>query len=61
MGNLKRETEPLSIAAQSNTIRTNYIKVKTDNMQQNSHSWLCRERDEMINHVVSEYSKLAQK
>ena len=35
-GNLKREIESLLIAAQSNATRTNYIKVKIDNLQQNS-------------------------
>ena len=33
-GDLKRETESLLILAQNNAIRTNYIKVKIDNMQQ---------------------------
>ena len=40
--NLKRETESLLISAQSNTIRTNYIKAKIDYTQQNSKYWLCR-------------------
>ena len=35
-GNLKRETKSILIAAQNNTIQTNYIKVKMDKMQQNS-------------------------
>ena len=30
-------------------------------MQQNSKCRLCGERDEMVNHIVSECSKLAQK
>ncbi len=33
--NLKRENEALLMAALSNAIRTNYIKAKTDNTQQN--------------------------
>ena len=40
-GNLKRETEFLLIAAQNNTIRTNYVKAKIDMMQQNSICKLC--------------------
>ena len=32
-GKLKSETEYLLVAAQNNTIRTNYIKAKIDNMQ----------------------------
>ena len=60
-GNLMRETESLQIAAQSNAIRTNYIKARIDKMQQNSRCRLCGDRDEAINHMISEYSKLAQK
>ena len=40
-GNLRRKAESLLIAAQNNTIRTNYVKAKTDNMQQNSKCRLC--------------------
>ena len=60
-GNLKRETEPLLIAAQDNAIRTNHIKARIDKTQQNSKCWLCGDRDETINHIISECSKLAQK
>ena len=45
-GNLKKETESLLRAAQNNTIRTNYIKVRIDKTQQNSRCRLCGERDE---------------
>ena len=44
-GNHKRETESLLIAAQNNAIRTNYVKVKIDNMQQNSKCRFCEEKD----------------
>ena len=59
--NLKRETESLLIATQNNVIRTNYIKVKIDNTQQNSKCRLYSDRDETINHIISECSKLVQK
>ena len=59
--NLKRETESLLIAAQNNAIKTNHIKAKIDKTQQNSRCWLCGDRDETINHKISECSKLAQK
>ena len=52
-GNLKRETESLQIAAQSNAIRTNHIKVRIDKMQQNSKCRLCGDREETINHIIS--------
>ncbi len=32
-----------------------------DKTQQNSKCWLCGDRDETINHIISEYIKLAQK
>ena len=60
-GNLKRETESLLIAAQDNAIRTNHIKARIDKTQQNSKCRLCGDRDEMINHIISECSKLAEK
>ena len=60
-GNLKRETESLLIAAQDNAIRTNHIKARIDKTQQNSKCRLCGDRDETINHIISECSILAQK
>ena len=60
-GNLKRETESLLIAAQNNTIRTNHIKARIDKTQQNSKCRLCSDRNETINHIISECSKLVQK
>ena len=59
-GNFKRETESLLIAAQDNAIRTNHIKARIDKTQQNSKCRLCGDRDETINHIISERSKLAQ-
>ena len=60
-GNLKRETESLLITAQNNAIRTNHIKARIDKTQQNSRCRLCGDRDEMINHIISEHNKLVQK
>ena len=59
-GNFKRETESLLIAAQDSAIRTNHIKVRIDKTQPNSKCRLCRDRDETINHIISECSKLPQ-
>ena len=56
-----RETESLLIAAQDNAIRTNHIKARIDKTQQNSKCRLCGDRDQTINHVISECSKLAQR
>ena len=44
----------------SNAIRTNYIKAKIDNMQENSKGTLSGDRDKTIDPVISEYSKLTQ-
>ena len=60
-GNFKRETESLLIAAQNNAVRTNHIKARIDKTQQNSNCTLCGNRNETINHIISEWSKLAQK
>ena len=68
-GNLTRETKPLLIAVQNNAIRTNHIKAGITHiccfvasyMQQNSRCGLCDDRDETINPIISECSKLAQK
>ena len=60
-GNPKREEESLLIVARNNTIRTNHIKARIYKTQQNSKCRLCGDRDETINHIISECSKLAQK
>ena len=60
-GNFKREIESLLMAAQNSAIRTNHIKARIDKMQQNSKCRLCGDRDETINHIISECSKLTQK
>ena len=53
-GNLKRERESLPIAARNNDIMTNHLKEKIDKTQQNSRCRLCVEREEAINHTISE-------
>ena len=60
-GILKRETESLLIAAQNYAIRTNHIKARRDKTQQNCKCRLCGDRNETINHIISEYGILAQK
>ena len=60
-GNFNRETESLLMAAQNNAIRNNHIKARIDKTQQNRKCRLCGDRDETINHIISEWSKLAQK
>ena len=43
------------------TPRDNHIKARIDKTQQNSKGRLCGDRDETINHIIRECSKLAQK
>ena len=59
--NFKRETESLLIAAQNNAIRTNHIKARIGKTRQNNKCRLCGDRDETINHIISECSKSAQR
>ena len=60
-GNFKRETESLQIAAQNNAIRTNLIKGGIYKAEPNSKYRLCGDRDETINHIISESIKWAKK
>ena len=57
----KKETDSLLMAAQNSAIRTNHIKARINKTQQNSKCRLFSDRDETINHIISECSKLAQK
>ena len=59
--NFKTETESHLMAAQNSDIKTDHIKARIDKTQKNSKCRLCGGRDEMINHIISECSKLAQK
>ena len=59
--NLKTKIESLLIAAKNNAIRTNHIKASVDKMQQNRKCRLHGDRNKTINHIINEYSKLAQK
>ena len=38
----------------SNNIRTNYVKAKTDNMPENNN---CSERDKAVNYLISKLAK----
>ena len=60
-GDLKRETEILIEAAQSQSIRINLVKAKIDESHGDSLCRLCRKVDESIDPIVSGCSKLAPK
>ena len=58
---MKRETESLIVAAQNQSIRTNLVKARIDKSQEDSLYRVCIKVDESIDHIVSSFSKLAQK
>lgn len=60
-GQLKKETEGLIMAAQTQSLRTNAIKARIDKSQDDSKCRMCKSKDETVNHIVSECQKLAQK
>ena len=45
-------------SSKSNAIRINHIKAIIDKTQQNIKCTLCGNRDETVNHIISECSKL---
>ena len=49
------------LKVRKNVIRNNHIKARIDKPQRNNRCRLFGDRDEMINHVIRECSKLAQK
>ena len=56
-----REKNDFLIAAQNKVIRTNDVKARIDKTQQNSRCRLCGDRDETINLIISECSRLVQR
>ena len=59
-GHLKKNTEGMIMAAQSQLIRTKAIKAKIDKSEEESRCRMCRAKDETVNHLLSECPKLAQ-
>ena len=53
---IKRETEPLLIAAQNSTIKENHVKATIDNTQQTSKCKLCDDKYETINKRMQQKS-----
>ena len=58
---MKRETKCQLIAAKNNTIRVIYVKAIIDKTKENRKFRFCGDRDEMVNHLISECSKIVQK
>ena len=59
-GYLKKETEGMIIAAQDQALRTNWIKKNIDKQNISEKCRMCGQRDESVNHIVAESTKLAQ-
>ena len=59
--NLTKESELILIAAENNVIRTNRVKARIYETKLNSIGRVCVERDETINHIISDCCKFAQK
>ena len=60
-GELKKETEGMIMAAQSQSLRTNAIKARIDKSREDAKCRMCNEKEETIHHIVSGCSNLAQK
>ena len=60
VGDLKRETEVLIIAAQDQAIRTNAIKAKIENQEVSEKCRMCGTCEETVEHIICACSKLAQ-
>ena len=59
-GELKRETEGLILAAQSQAIRTRVTSAIIDGRNINTNCRMCSNKPETINHIINECPKLAQ-
>ena len=59
-GELKKETEGMLMAAQDQALRTRYIQRAIDGKNITSKCRKCNEKEETINHIISECSALAQ-
>ena len=60
-GELKKETEGLIMAAQTQSLRTNALKARIDKSTSDAMCRVCRQSEETVDHIVSGCSKLAQK
>ena len=60
-GELKKETEGLIMAAQTQSLRTNAVKAKIDKSTSDATCRVCNQAEETVDHIVSGCSKFAQK
>ena len=58
---LMRINDTILIAVESNAMRKDYMKAKIDYTHLSSNCWLLGEKDETINYIIDEGSKVAQK
>ncbi len=60
-GLLKKETEALIQSAQDQALSTNSLKAKVFKQEISAKCRMCKDKDETVNHLLSECSKLAQR
>ena len=60
-GELKKETEGLIMAAQTQSLRTNVVKAKIDKSNSDATCRVCKQSEERVDHVASGCSKYAHK
>ena len=60
-GKLKKETEGLIMAAQTQSLRKNALKARIEKSTSDAICRVCRQSEEIVDHIVSGCSKLAQK
>ena len=59
-GELKKETEGLIMAAQTQSLRTNVLKAKIDKSTSDATCRVCKQAEETVDHIVGGCSKFAQ-
>ena len=59
-GDLKVSTEALLCVAQEQAIQMKYVKFHTDKTAESPLRWMCNEKGETFQHIVSECKKLVQ-
>ena len=60
-GNLKIQTESLVCATQEQALKTNYLKLHIDKTANSPLCRMCGNKGEIIQHIICECEKLAQK
>ena len=60
-GELKKETDGLIMAAQTQSLRTNVVKAKIDKSTSDATCRVCKQAEETVDHILNGCSRFAQK